>query len=89
MSARRKKQKTRFPLVFLGLFLIGIAFIFSLNSLADPLPKEEETNTEAISMKNLLIASLLTHKNCKRATGFYQVSLLDRQSLNQIGVKVL
>ncbi len=25
---KTKKQKTRFPLVFLGLFLIGIAFIF-------------------------------------------------------------
>ena len=42
MSKRRKTTKTRLPFVFLGILLIGLAFIFSMNSLADPLPKQED-----------------------------------------------
>ena len=43
MSKRRKTTKTRLPFVFLGILLIGRAFIFSMNSLADPLPKQEDS----------------------------------------------
>ena len=43
MSKRRKTTKTRLPFVFLGILLIGLAFIFSMNSLADPLPKQEDS----------------------------------------------
>jgi flagellum-specific peptidoglycan hydrolase FlgJ len=46
MSRRRKKSKPRLPFVFLGILLIGFAFIFSMNSLADPLPKQEEITEE-------------------------------------------
>lgn len=40
MSAKRKKNKPQFPLIFLGLFLVAIAFVFSLKSLAAPLPQD-------------------------------------------------
>ncbi|KPG69606.1 MULTISPECIES: glycoside hydrolase family 73 protein [unclassified Enterococcus] len=49
--ARKKKKNSRFPLVFLGVILIGIAFIFSLNSLADPVPKNDQENAAEMTQQ--------------------------------------
>ncbi len=74
MSARRKTEDS-FPISLSRVILNWDCFYFSLNSLADPLSKEEETNTEAISHEEFIDRIAPYAQELQKAMGFYQVSL--------------
>ena len=79
---QKKKKQLNLPKLFLGVVVVGLAFVFSLSVLSDSDKGQSESvnrQNENISKKNLLLKSHRMHVNYKNLTGYYQVLLWGKQ----------
>lgn len=56
---RKRKSKSSIPLIFAGILLIGLAFVFSLHTLSDF--GQEQTNQEEVVSRQDFIDQLVPH----------------------------
>ncbi len=79
---KKRKKQLNLPKLFLGVVVVGLAFVFSLSVLSD---SDKDKASESIAKmktsqkKNLLLKSHRMHVNYKNLTGYYQVLLWGKQ----------
>ena len=76
---KKRKKQLNLPKLFLGVVVVGLAFVFSLSVLSDSDKGQSESVNRQNENMNLLLKSHRMHVNYKNLTGYYQVLLWGKQ----------
>lgn len=66
---RKRKTNASIPLIFAGILVIGLAFVFSLHTLSNS-GVEKEPQEETLSRQQFIDQLAPMPSNCSKATGY-------------------